>query len=93
MKKDDYNTWQRLPDSLKIYRGVGVSRNEKGLSWTNDKNTALWFAQRFNYGDKHGYLLEGTVCKKDILAYFNTRNEKEVLVDYKKVNSIKNIEM
>lgn len=93
MEKDDYDIWINFPDSLKIYRGVGVSRNEKGLSWTFDKDEATWFAQRFNYSNQHGHLLEGVIEKKNILAYFNTRGEKEVLADYTKIESIKKFEV
>lgn len=93
MVKDDYDIWINLPDSLKVYRGVGVSRNKMGLSWTFDKNKAIWFAQRFNYGNQKGYLLEGVIEKKNILAYFNTRGEKEVVADYTKIEFIKKIEV
>lgn len=93
MTEKDYHTWTNIPHSMKIYRGVGVNRNEKGLSWTNDVDTAIWFANRFNHGEERGILLEAVVDKENVLAYFNTRGEKEVLVDYKKIKSIKELDL
>jgi hypothetical protein len=47
------------------------------LSWTLDKNQAKWFANRF---EKDGVVLEKRISKKNIVAYFNGRNEEEVIV-------------
>ena len=58
-----------------VYRGIGTESRENGISWTLDKEKATWFARRFS----EGYVIQGTVEKKDILAFFNDRKEKEVI--------------
>ena len=81
MDPEDLKVFEKLPETLKVYRGVAAGRNPKGLSWTTSLDTAKWFANRFNQGDKTGYIQEATVSKNDVLAYFNVRNEEEVVVD------------
>lgn len=76
MEEEDYNYYAALPDKIKIYRGVANNRNPKGISYTDNKETAEWFMNRF--GD-NGYLIEKEVDKKDIAAYFNTRCEQELV--------------
>ena len=48
MQEEDYKVYQSLPDTFMIYRGVAVNRNPKGLSWTQNLETAKWFAHRFD---------------------------------------------
>ena len=61
----------------------------KGLSWTLSKNTAEWFAKRHLFGKKgYGYLFYGEIKRKDIIALFDCRNEREVVCDYRKVRNI-----
>lgn len=85
MDEEEFAVYNELPDEITVYRGVGIGRSEKGLSWTQDRDTAEWFAHRFDRGGQEGYLLEGTIRKEDVLAYFNGRNEEEVVLDYRKV--------
>lgn len=63
----------------------------KGLSWTIDQSKAEWFARRFAMLTHLGQprLMEGIVKKKDVLAYFNGRKEKEIVVDPANVRSMK----
>lgn len=89
MTPEDYEYYTNIPNKIKVWRGVAEGRVKLGLSWTDDKSKAEWFMNRF--GSK-GYLLEVVVDKKDILAYFNSRNEKEVVVDVLRVkNKIKKV--
>lgn len=81
MSKEDFNTYTNLPELITIYRGVGSHSRRDGLSWTIDKEKAVWFSKRFS----EGYILHGTVDKKDVLAFFDDRNEKEIIVSPKKV--------
>ena len=85
-----------LPDSIEqlsdddmvtIYRGVRVN-NYKGLSWTIDKQRAEWFAKRFGINGEKGYVFTGLINKKDIIAFFDSRNEEEVVCDYRKIKDI-----
>ena len=70
-----------------IYRGVKVN-NHRVLSWTVDKSVAEWFAKRFGYDGDKCYVFNGTINKKDILAVFTSRNEKEIVCDYRKIKDI-----
>lgn len=83
MSEEENNTFNQLPEYIKIYRGVKQKyRNNKGMSWTLDRKKAEWFANRF---DNNGYLISGTINKKDVLGYFNCRNENEIICDWRKV--------
>lgn len=72
-----------LPDMVTVYRGVGVGRARRGLSWTANKDTAVWFAKRFNHKDRVGYVLTATVPKSRIFCYLNDRGEDELVIDVK----------
>ena len=75
-----------LPNEVIIYRGGHKKNNSKALSWTDDYDQALWFAKRF---DNNGYVLQATIKKDDIIAYFDERNEKELIVDFNKIYNLK----
>lgn len=79
MTDEDYKVYQNLPDKITIYRGIAVGRNPKGISYTDDKDKADWFAHRFDTGNKKGYVISKQVNKNKILAYFNVRGEKELV--------------
>lgn len=69
-----------LPDVFEVYRGVNDRRGRAGLSWTIDRQKALWFANRWDDGRKTPEVISGTVSKSDVLAHFTGRNEKEIVV-------------
>lgn len=75
-----------LPDEVTIYRGTHKKNNSNALSWTDDYDSALWFAKRF---DSNGYVLEATIKKEDIIAYFDIRNESELIIDFNKIYNLK----
>lgn len=77
MELEEYETYISLPETFVVYRGVAPGRNPDGMSWTDKLDSAEWFAKRFN---EDGYVLRGIANKKDVLAYFNRRNESEVLI-------------
>lgn len=77
MNSEEYDTYLHLPESFVVYRGVAIGRNPDGMSWTDNFESAKWFAKRFK---NDGYIIEGIVDKKDVLAYFSRRNEDEVLI-------------
>lgn len=81
MTKDDYESYESLPDNVTVYRGVtkfNENRCSESLSWTLDTDVAKFFANRFNTGT--GKIYSKTINKSDIVAYFNTRNEKEIII-------------
>lgn len=85
MNQEDYDVFSNISEQVRIFRGVAVGRNAKGLSWTQNLRTAEWFAHRFDTDTKQGYVETAVAKKSDILAYFNTRNEDELVVDTKKL--------
>lgn len=84
MQKEDYEIYMSLPDTFQIYRGVAVGGNPKGLSWTRNLEKAQWFANRFNTDNEKGYVQTTIANKNNVLAYFNTRNEDEIVYDSRK---------
>jgi len=78
---------QGLPDSVTVYRGYGFT-NSKGWSWTLEKEKAVWFAERFACLGGVPRVATGKVSKKDIIAYFDGREEKEIVCDPKTILEI-----
>lgn len=87
MDKEEYITYQNLPNELVLYRGISTKSNPKGISWTRNLQTAKWFANRFSV--PNNYILKAKVTKKDILCYFNSRNEDEVIINTKNIKTEK----
>lgn len=82
MNEDEYEAFQKLDDTVTVYRGVTShnAKNVKALSWTLSYDTADWFAHRFG---EDGTVYEAQIDREHIYAYFNRRNEHEVIVDPK----------
>lgn len=72
-----------MPDTIQVFRGVhgkGITkqRHRIGMSWTTDREKAEWFANR--WAPQHPIkVLEGTVKKYAVHAYFIGRNESEIV--------------
>lgn len=88
MVEEDYKVYSNLPDEFDIYRGVSVGRNPKGFSWTRSLKVATWFANRFG----KGYVQKAHIRKEEVLAYFNTRNEDEYIVNSFNLTNIEKID-
>lgn len=87
MDTEEYKVYDSLPDELRIYRGVAVRREQRGLSWTANIEKAKWFAHCFDIENQQGYVETAIAKKSDILAYFNTRGEEEL------VTNVRNLEI
>jgi len=85
MDEEELEIYNKLPDVVTIYRGTYDSTKTKALSWTLDYDVAHWFATRF---DDNGYVLQAKINKKDIFAFFDSRGEKEVIINYKKFKNL-----
>ncbi len=86
MNEEEYKKIQELPEYIEVYRGVSDFNkdNKTALSWTLDKDQAVWFAKRYN---QKGELWTLKIHKKDILAFFN--GEDEIIIDSMKyINDI-----
>jgi hypothetical protein len=91
MSSEDKEIYDDLPedDKILIYRGVGKDREPFGLSWTNNIKTAKWFANR--WGNDEAYMFKANCYKKDVLAYFNSRNENELVVNVKNIFDVEKV--
>jgi hypothetical protein len=92
MSEEDHSTWKSFPDVLTIYRGVNCSEEWEafeaisfGLSWTLDREKAVWFANR---GSEKPFIAKRTIKKSDCFAYFSDRQEQEVIIDPDKGETI-----
>lgn len=78
MNEEEDNYFRSLPDEVIIYRGCIKNLNENGLSWTLNKDKADWFSNRLNREGK-AIILEKKINKRELIAFFNGRNEYEVI--------------
>ncbi|QDH92617.1 hypothetical protein SEA_WIGGLEWIGGLE_125 [Mycobacterium phage Wigglewiggle] len=78
MSVSDYNTLRDLPSSFKVYRGFNDDGDAEGLSWTLNAAKARWFATR--YDQTGATVATGTVDRDDVIAYFSSRGEDEIVV-------------
>jgi hypothetical protein len=78
MSEEEFAFFQTLKE-VQVFRGADSSKHARtGLSWTLDRNKAMWFAKR--YSSKTPWLAEATVKRPQIAAVFLGRGEKEVIV-------------
>jgi len=77
MKKGEMETYNNLPQKIKVYRGAC----KDGYSWTLSKEKAQWFCDRNNkiFGD-NSKVMEKVVDKSQIFAFLNGRKEREVII-------------
>lgn len=83
MTTEERDALAALPATVTIYRGTD-GRGWRGLSWTLDRNRAIWFANRFK-AHRVGYCWKAEVRKADIYAFTNGRSENEIIVSPSKV--------
>ena len=70
-----------MPKVFTVYRGVAHVEASRGMSWTIDREKALWFARRFAGDDKRTPLLiTANVRRIDVMAHYLGRNESEIVV-------------
>ena len=86
--EEEYEVYKSLPDKFTVYRGVAIGRNPNGLSWTKSKSKAEWFSHRFDKNNNIGYVQSAIADKQNVLAYFNSRDEDEIVVDPKTFDNI-----
>ena len=77
MKNKERSVWRRLPKTVTAYRAVNdESEIETAISWTLCRNVAEKFSQ-----DGERKVVTREFKKSDVFAYFNRRNEDEILVN------------
>lgn len=92
MTPDECHALDAMPDTLTIYRGYAGEGTWRGWSWTTDREKGEWFARRppapMADTPTDPTLVEATVSKSDVIAYFTGRNEFEIVVDPRKVKIV-----
>lgn len=80
MDEDERVSLGAMPDVIEVYRGYTHPDGLRGMSWTVDREQAIWFAQRFAMMEGRApHLATGHVRKGDVFAYFNRRSESEIV--------------
>ena len=90
MREDQRQALKKLPKVLTVYRGIRAVEpcsREDGLSFTLERDTAVFFARRYGHS---GRVLTATVHKRHVLAYVTDRNEAELVILPGKVKFIDN---
>lgn len=82
MTEEDRIAFGKLRKRFRIYRGWNLYGRREGMSWTTSRPKAIWFAHRFAVegSDYPGSVATGVIEKKDVLAFFNGRGEREIVV-------------
>lgn len=68
-----------LPNMIEVWRGVKRRASVKGLSWTTNKDKAIWFARRWLGKKETPYLAHGLIMRGDVKAYLLGRGESEIV--------------
>jgi len=77
--KEDLIELNKLPFDLEVYRGIQYDSQRDGLSWTLDRDKAIWFAKRFQRPNVQPRLLSGKLDRQNVLAYMTGRGESEII--------------
>lgn len=85
---DDKEMYRRLNNTVKVYRGICIDKNDKlnevdlGCSWSLERKVGIWFSRRFYefVKDCKCYLISGYINKEDIIMCIDSVDEKEVVV-------------
>jgi len=85
----------KLPEQIIIYRGYEFQSALESPSWTLDRDRAVWFAKRLHIPDRGGkpHLATAVVMHENVLAYFNGRQEEEIVVLPENLDIIKTEEV
>jgi len=86
MNETERKLFDALPNSLTIFRGMTKDEYDSGqfgISWTLNKDVAEGFANMYihNYSTNHlkHTVVEMTIDKNEVIAYFTERNEEEII--------------
>lgn len=85
MTEEELAVYEKLPSRITVYRGVCSLSSKTGLSYTTSLKVAKFFANRFNADGFKPYILKAEIDKQDAIAYFNRRQEEEIIVNYPKI--------
>lgn len=78
----------KLPQRITIYRGMTVDEfksDNYGVSWTLSKKTAKFFTKyprNYQTINRPQKICKLVIPKRQVIAFFNNRNEKEIIYIY-----------
>jgi hypothetical protein len=78
MNAKERKAMKALPDEITIYRGACEQHSLYGMSWTLDRDKAIWFAKR---SQPPYVLLTARAKKSDAHALLLRRRENEIVID------------
>ncbi len=77
---------ENLPEEIRIYRAMTIKESKSrhfGVSWTLSKDVAEFFRDKYmrNHATRNEpkIIIEKVVSKENIIAYFNEREEQEII--------------
>ncbi len=75
MDEEERTALEALPERITVYRGTTSinSKDIKVFTWTLDKETAVWYSQRFD--DEIQCVFQAELSKENVLAYFSSDDE------------------
>ena len=79
-----------MPAFFPVWRGVGFRGQVRGLSWTVDRDIAVWYAQRYDHG-RHSKLIHAEVRRRDVHAFFQGRRESEIVASHVRILQIESL--
>jgi hypothetical protein len=83
MSKKENAILDALSDPIRIYRGA-APKYARGMSWTLDPKLAQRFADHLEVL-WHGRVFTALVPKSKVLAYFQDRDESEIVIDPRRI--------
>ncbi|NIP37467.1 MAG: hypothetical protein GWM89_00055, partial [Candidatus Dadabacteria bacterium] len=95
MKRTELNYLKRLPVKINVYRAMTVEEAESGtynVSWTLDYDKAKFFKDDYNRNhateDKEKTIVELEIDTKNVIAYWDGREEQEIINVLNKQSSL-----
>lgn len=80
-----------LGDETCVWRGTGHRSSIRSLSWTTNRDTAIWFARRFRQEGRPALLATGVVLRDDAFAMFFGRDESEIVCGRVNITTIEEV--
>jgi hypothetical protein len=85
MDAEEREALEAMPGLIQVYQGHTAKAHD-GWSWTTNRSKAEWFARRFSDFERSApRLTEGVVYKRNVIAYFASRGESEIVADRRNV--------
>ncbi|WP_413614892.1 hypothetical protein MRB56_14180 [Halomonas cupida] len=79
----DFPTPDHLPEQFTIWRGTnGIDIDEavEGYCWTLNRDTAVWFSERFATAERRPLVVAAEVERREVWTYINVNGEEEIVL-------------